>query len=317
MQHTARNAPAALQLIVDHWEHLRALLDTRNPDTTRPASRAAYLRDLDQHDRDEALLAFQHAQQLTTRHDEHGRVFYECQHCDYVGEGRAHLPRPDRAAVQLGERPVPLRLHVVDACRAVEAALCALADEIAADIQRAPITPPRRGNANDPALRDLALLATRDDADPRRWHYNMRGRTAPRAAAWLLARWNDEPGPCRKLSGRHRIVIAAVAREAAARVERTIGGVDERRTEMVEQPCPWCSSELLLHTGGGEPDKVTCTGPDCGAPVGLVHGWRTWSTPEQLAGLRRDIEAAARRRKRADDRARQRAAARARQDTAA
>jgi hypothetical protein len=299
MQHTARTRTTAddLQTIVDHWQHMRALVDTSQTSDTWPPTmgRTEYMRALDDHDRDETALLLQHAQHLVTRHDEHGRVQYECLHCEYVGEGRSHTPRGDRHAAQLGERPVPLRLHVVDACRAVEVALCALADQVAAEVQH-------------------------DGTDPARWRYNLGGRTAVRAAEWLLARLRDDAGPYLPLQDRHREQIAVVAREAARRIERTIGLDRDRRSVVMDgRPCPYCGGALTLHRGGGEPDTVTCERGTvgCSAPVPDVRGVRTWSSPTQLAALQSALDDAARRRKRAEDRARQRAAARARRNPAA
>ncbi|MFF3190526.1 hypothetical protein [Streptomyces misionensis] len=322
--HTARRTPADdLHIVIDHWNDLRDMLDTMTP----PVDRADYLRRLEQHDRDEAAAALQHAQHLITHTDEHGRPQYECLHCDYVGEGRAHLPRADRDAVVLGERPVPLRLHVVDACRAVEAALVALADEIAAEVQPAtlpPLRPVKHGGyatrreaqvaADDRARR--ASLSVLDSASPLRWSYTT-GRTAVRAAVWLLDQVEQQSGYCKPLSPGHRARIALIAREAARRIERTIGGVGARHSVTLDRPCPYCGDDLTLHRGGGLDDVVVCAGAGCEAPVGLVGGWRTWSTPEQLSALQRDLDAAARRRKRAEARARQRAAARAQQGAAA
>ncbi|MCT9145376.1 hypothetical protein N4G67_41030, partial [Streptomyces violarus] len=181
MQHTAaRTALDDLQIVIDHWTHMRALIDTTQ--STDPSSRADYLRRLDDHDRDETAELLQHAQQLVTRIDEHGRVQYECARCDYVGEGRAHLPRGDRDPNKLGERPVPLRLHVVDACRAVEVALCETADQVAAEVQRDTVKPLRRPIPGDPVGLQLAMLATRDESDPARWRFTMGERSAVRAA---------------------------------------------------------------------------------------------------------------------------------------
>ncbi|MEV6836793.1 hypothetical protein AB0N17_20175 [Streptomyces sp. NPDC051133] len=324
MHRTARRTPAEdLKIVIDHWEDMRDLIDTSTPGTWPPAMGSGeYLRALDEHDVDEVGLALQHAQHLVTRVDEHGRPQYECVHCDYVGEGRAHTPRADRDALVLGERPVPLRLHVVDACRAVEAALRSLADEIAAEVQLAPLPSSvacradyrseraARIAADDRDRRDR--LAAADAASPHRWPFTMGDRSAVRAARWLLARINDETVHCKPVSGVQRARIAVVAREAARRIERTIGGVGERyAVTMDDRPCPYCGDVLTLHRGGGLADVVVCAGRDCEAPVGLDDGRRTWSTPEQLAALQRDLDAAVRRRKRADARRRQRAAARA------
>jgi hypothetical protein len=328
MQHAARRSTADdLQVVIDHWTHMRDLIDTSQASDTWPPAmgKSEYLHDLDR-TRREFELAIEHAQHLITKTDEHGRPQYECVHCDYVGEGGPHTPRTDRDGLALGERPVPLRLHVVDACRAVENALCTLADEVAAAVQLAPMSPMRpvkhagyatlreaQVAAADRARRDL--LAAADAASPARWSFRG-GRSAVRAAEWLLARIEGQPGPFLPLRSLHRAHIAVVAAAAARRVERTIGGSVDRYSVPMDEPCPYCGGRLTMHAGGGEDDAVTCSGPDCEAPVGVEGGRRTWSTAEQLAALQREVEAAARRRKRAADRARQRAAARARQSAA-
>lgn len=291
MQHTARTRTALddLQVVVDHWTHLRALIDTsQTSDTWPPAmGKAEYLRALDDHDRDETALLLQHAQHLVTTTDEHGRPQYECLHCDYAGEGRGHLPRPNRRPDQLGERA-----------------------------QRDTVKALRRPIPGDPVGVALGMLAARDEADPARWRFNLGKRTAVRAAEWLLGRLRGDEGPCLPLRDHHRAAIGLVAREAARRIERTIGGTVDRYAVAMDRPCPYCDGALTMHAGGGVDDAVTCSGPDCEAPVGLVDGRRMWSTPAQLAVLQRELGEAARRRKRAEDRARQRAAARARQSAA-
>jgi hypothetical protein len=327
MPHTARRTTAAdLQVVVDHWTHMRDLIDTsQTSDTWPPAmGKSEYLHEIDR-TRHEFEIAIEHAQHLITKHDEHGRVQYECLHCDYVGEGGAHTPRADRDPLQLGERPVPLRLHVVDACRAVEVALCSLADEIAAEVQLAPLTPmPAVKHTGYGTRREARIaaadrarrgeLAAEDAASPYRWSFTMGDRSAVHAAEWLLARLNDEGGPCKPITGMQRARIAIVARLAARRIERTIGSLDDRYSvPMDDRPCPWCCGELTLHRGGGQPDEVTCEhGLECSSPVPVERGRRTWAAPEQLAALQVALDAAARRRKRAEARARQRAAARAR-----
>ncbi|MDX3753712.1 hypothetical protein [Streptomyces sp. AK08-02] len=330
MQHTARRGTADdLQIVLDHWTSMRDLIDTSTPGTWPPAmGKGEYLRTLDDHDRDEMVLALKHAQHLVTHTDEHGRPQYECLHCDYVGEGRAHIPRADRDGLGLGERPVPLRLYVVDACRAVEVALCSLADEIAAEVQVAPLAPmPAVKHSGYATLREAQVaaadrgrrdrLAAEDAASPYRWSFTMGDRSAVRAAEWLLARIEGHTGACKPISSLHRARIALVAREAARRIERTIGGVGERYSVVMDgRPCPYCGGDLTMHSGGGLDDVVTCAGPECSAPVGLDGGRRTWSRPEQLAALQVALDAAERRRKRAEARARQRAAARARQAVA-
>ncbi|MCZ1009921.1 hypothetical protein [Streptomyces lydicus] len=275
MQDTARTAAEDLRIVLDHWQHMRDLIDTTTPAPWPPAMRSDYLRALDEHDAAEVA-----------------------------------APAVEREHLVLAEQPAPLRLHVVDACRSVEVALCSVADEIAADVQRAKVAPPRRPNPTDPVGRDLALLAARDEADPQRWHYNVGGRSAPRAAAWLLARLTDKPGPCLPINGAHRDRISRIAREAARRIERTIGIEQRRGFPMEDRPCPWCGATLTMHRGGTDAPTVTCeNGIECGAPVQLLDGRRTWAEPHELATLEAALDAGARRRKRAADRRRQRAAA--------
>jgi hypothetical protein len=321
--HAARTAADTLRYVLDHWPHLRALLDTTNPVALPAQPDGEHTRTADGHDDLAAAIAHavSHPQQLVTRHDDQGRIVgYECAHCDHTGDGHAHPVRDDRDPGRLGERPVPLRLHVVDACRAIEDALASLADEVAAAVQRAPITPLRRPNPADPVARDLALLAARDEADPRRWRYNLGDRSAPTAAGWLLARVLDEPGPCGPLPDMWVYRIGQVAVTAANRIDRVIGS--GRRTAPMDRPCLWCGSTLVLHDDDSSViPYVTCTGgPGCPAPVPLdERGRRLWATPQALARLAAGVEAAEEQRRaeqqrarRAADRRRQRAAARQR-----
>ncbi|WP_432160752.1 hypothetical protein [Streptomyces sp. NRRL F-5630] len=280
MQHTARPAADDLRVVLDHWHHMRALIDT-----ARPRTGAEYLRALDAHDAVETAL------------------------------DRTAAAPAEREHLVLAEQPAPLRLHVVDACRAVEIALCSIADEIAAEVQRSPISPPRRAIAGDEAALDLDLLAMRDAVDERRWRYNLGERTALRAAEWLLARLHDEAGPFLPLDEAQRARIGRIAREAARRIERTVGIEQRRAYPMDDRPCPWCGATLTMHRGGSDADTVTCeNGYDCGAPVPVVEGRRTWAAPHELVALEQALAADAHRRKRAEARRRQRAAAKTSMD---
>lgn len=301
MNHTARTAADNLRHIADHWHHLRALLDTDGPGGTWPPQRPGtqYLRALDQQDAAEVTLAealahaLWHPQRLITRRRPDGQMSYECAHCDYTGEGKTHPMREDRDPAQLGERPTPVRLHVVDACRAIEIALCGLADQI----------------------------ATRDAIDPADWHHADRAqRTVPTAAAWLLGRL--DAAPCCSTHDTDRARITEYAREAAARLDRLLG-TGRTSATLPGKLCPWCRGELVIHTEADTVMSVTCaTGLiDCNAPVpfDVDRRARVWSTVEQLAALQRAIDAAERKRsaeeqraKRAEARRRQREAARER-----
>ncbi|WP_240044763.1 hypothetical protein [Streptomyces alboflavus] len=286
MQNTTRTPAEALRAVVTHWPHLRALIDTATPDVWPPADTSQYLHALEEHDAAEVTAGRLSPAGLTPRPD----------------DDRDAEPVAGREHLVLAEQPAPLRLHVVDACRAVEAALCSLADEIAAQVQRRQISAPVRPNPNDPTGRDLALLSVRDEADPQRWHYNLRERTAPRAAEWLLARIENAPGPCEPLTVAHRRLIGRIAREAARRIERTIGS-ERRSLPMTQRPCPWCAGQLMMHQGSDDDAAaVTCgTGDECGAPVPLDReGRRVWRGGDALLALHDALAAAARRRQRRD-----------------
>lgn len=302
----ARTAAENLQHILDHWDHLRSALDTAGPGGTWPPARpgAEYLRALDDQDAAEVSLAavlahaVDHPQRLVTVRHHTGQLYYACAFCEHVGEGLPHPVREDRDPAMLGERPVPIRLHIADACRAIELALCTLADSI----------------------------AVRDAADPADWYRADREqRTTPTAAEWLLTRLGD--GPCCPTHDADRVRIGAYAREAAARLDRALG-IGYTSRVLPGMPCPWCAGDLVMHTEAGTVMSVTCaTGLiDCSAPVpfDVDRRARVWSTVEQLAALQRALDAAERKRvtseqraRRTEDRRRQRALARDRTAAAA
>lgn len=296
MSSTDRTPDADLAVVLHHWTHMRDLIDTATPEAWPPADTSRYLAALDEHDRDEV-------------------ASYRMSPADWLarpGESDQGEPAAERERLVLAEAPAPLRLHVVDACRAVEVALAAMCDEIAAEVQRAPISPPRKAVAGDELALDLELLATRDTADPRRWRYNMGDRSATAAATWLRARLADEAGPFLPLHDGHRARIAEIAREAARRVERTIGS--GRRSVPMDRLCPWCTGLLVMHRSPDDGrDAVTCeTGRDCTAPVVLDdRGHRVWRGADALLALHDALDAADRRRRNRDRRREQRARARA------
>jgi hypothetical protein len=314
MNHT-RTPAENLQHILDHWDHLRALLDTTGPGQTWPPQKpgAEYLRALDEQDAAEVSAAqslaeaiahaVAHPQRLITTRHHTGQLYYKCAFCDHVGEGLPHPVREDRDPAQLGERPVPIRLHVADACRAIELALCGLADSISARDAVAP---------SDWHTEDLTRRVYPED-----WHDRERTmRTVPTAVRYLLGRLG---GPCCATHDREQARIAAYAREAAARLDRVLG-TGRTAAVMPGRPCPWCGGELVLHTEAGTVMSVTCsTGLiDCNAPVpfDVDRRGRVWSTPEQLAALQKALDAAERKRAEAEQRAK-RAEARRQQRKAA
>ncbi|MFB7285466.1 hypothetical protein [Actinacidiphila glaucinigra] len=273
MQHTARTAPpeADLQYIADYWDRLDDLLDS-SPGTTWPPPRKQQV-DIEA---DEAE-PHRHAQHLSTRQLLNGRITYECLHCEYVGDGGNHIARPDRDPAQLGARPVPIRLSIIDTSITIREALIACAEYTAELVQRQPILPPAprraavaRTRAERLAWKDHARridAAMRDRNDPRRWRFQAGGHpTAPDAALWLLARLVGDPGPFTALTPAHRGHIATVARENARLLRVAIR--DERTHRVLDgMACPGCKGELVFHQGGGEPDIVSCSAglTDCSA----------------------------------------------------
>jgi hypothetical protein len=192
----------------------------------------------------------------------------DAEQLEYERHQAAHLRSLERDPIQLGDRPVPVRLHILDTMRAVEAALIACADDIARDAQRSPISVPAARKADYRTLREARIayadrqrrteLALADERDPRRWRYTGR-RTAPYAALWLLARVERKPGPCRPITEEEARRIGNVAAGAAERVERALDIAAQRRT--LEQRHD-CGGKIDVHGGSGRLPLAHCTG--CG-----------------------------------------------------
>ncbi|HZF92049.1 hypothetical protein [Streptomyces sp.] len=195
----------------------------------------------------------------------------DAEQIEYERHHAAYLRSLERDPIQLGDRPVPIRLHILDTMRVVEAALVHCADDIAHAAQRAPIPMPtarrtavapyatqREADTAAADRRRRQQLAHADLVDPRRWKYTGR-RTAPHAALWLLARIERAPGPCRRLTDVEEQRIGNVAAGAAARVERALDIAAQRRT--LEQPCV-CGGTIDVHGGEGRVPVAHCTG--CG-----------------------------------------------------
>ncbi|MGY0023727.1 hypothetical protein ACVHNB_32755 [Streptomyces sp. YJ-C3] len=192
----------------------------------------------------------------------------DAEQLEYERHQAAHLRAQERDPMQLGDRPVPVRLHILDTMRAVEAALTACADDIARQVQRAPMSMPTARlatyssqRAADIAHQDRqrqAALAQADLADPKRWRHTGR-RDAVRAALWLLARVEYRPGPCRAIDAAQARRIGKVAAGAAERVERALDIAAQTRT--LAQRCP-CGGEIEMHGGEGRAPLAHCGG--CG-----------------------------------------------------
>lgn len=192
----------------------------------------------------------------------------DAEQLEYERHQAAHLRTLERDPIQLGNRPVPVRLHILDTMRVVEAALIACADDIAHAAQRAPITVPAARKADYANLREARIaaadrqrkveLALADERDPRRWRYTGT-RTVPYAALWLLARIERTPGPCRRITDGEEQRITTVAAGACERVERALDIASQKRT--LEQRCG-CGGAIDVHGGEGRPPVAHCTG--CG-----------------------------------------------------
>ncbi|MFC9682693.1 hypothetical protein [Streptomyces sp. NPDC056948] len=190
---------------------------------------------------------------------------------EYEAHQAAHLRSLERDPIQLGTRPVPVRLHILDTMRAIEAALVQCADDIAAAAQRAPVPMPAARKVNGSTYRSLreariahedrqrrTQLALADQRDPKRWRYTGR-RTAPHAALWLLARVERAAGPCRRITDVEEQRIGTVAAGAADRIERALDIASQKRT--LEQP-HHCGGVIDVHGGEGRTPVAHCTG--CG-----------------------------------------------------
>jgi hypothetical protein len=186
---------------------------------------------------------------------------------EYERAHAAHLRSLERDPIQLGERPAPVRISVLDTMREVEEALIEQADVIASVVQRAPMPlAPKTWPAADRARRDQ--LARADALDPRRWKWTGT-RTAQYAALWLLARVEGKPGPFAALTEAQFDEVARTARACAERVERALDISSERRT--LERRCA-CGGRIDVHGGAGRLPLAHCTG--CG---------RVWTESGQAA----------------------------------
>lgn len=205
-----------------------------------------------------------HHQHLTTIPLANDRVTYACAHCDHVGDGHAHTRSEDRDPAQLGARPLPLRVTILDTMEAIHAQLLECADAIAEHVQR-PVMGllPAGYSLADRQRREL--LAMRDRHDPRRWRWTGTRPTAPLTALWLLGRIQAAPGPFRPLTEAHRDRIASVARGCARQVETALDIAAV--VAPITKPCPDCGGGLRVHGGAGADPTAHCSA--CG---------RTWTT---------------------------------------
>ncbi|MFI1942040.1 hypothetical protein ACH44C_33520 [Streptomyces purpureus] len=167
----------------------------------------------------------------------------------------------ERNPDQLGTRPVPINLRVLDTMRLVEAALHETCDQIAAANQRQPITPaPAEWPTRDRIRRNK--LANADLHHAHRWHYTGRRPGAIHAALWLCARVEGIGWPGRPLTDVQRRHIASVAAGTLARIERALDLADGRRDLTSRHACP-CGGTIQVHGGAGARPVARCK--SCGA----------------------------------------------------
>jgi hypothetical protein len=192
-------------------------------------------------------------------------------------------PAVGRLPLVLRQHPAPANLDALDAAVSIEVELFALADRLAAAIQR--------GAWDDD-----------DRRRPDRWRYPTGGDLARRGAPTAPARDDFQPGSrtlglhwaARWISDRlaqteptdlHGIVRGVLrdhAERVTAQAHRTMLaalGRDGRDTVLAD-PCPWCHGTLTARTTSGDPAAatITCdTGPTCPAPTAYDdRARRTW-----------------------------------------
>lgn len=220
-----------LQHLINHWTDLQAALGTNQADTWPPVMGIARLH-------------------------EHLRA----------DEAAVELRALERSPEQLGATAAPLRIAILDTMATLDRRLVDAADIIADHVQRPAASGKVRvaGPGDDVALA-LSTLVLKDEVDVRRWSFtDPRHRTAPFAAAWLLARHDGAPGPFAKLTPLHQTAIATAARWAADQVDQALEMT--RRTQVLDRPCPHCRGVLRIEGGDGQGPAVKCCG--CG---------RTWT----------------------------------------
>jgi len=224
---TAEQAAIHLQYVIHSWPQLTRMLTTRHTSTWPPVMGIQHVLD-DQDDPDE------------------------------VAEQRAALRLAERADSRytLGSSPAPIRLHIVDVMRTIETDLVYLADIIATEVQRPPISnAPAHWLPAEQEKRNK--IAAEDAADWRRWRYRQH-RSAVYAAAWLSGRLDGEPGPFLPLGPSRLARIATAAKTAHDQIQQALNGV--RTAQVVDRPCPLCGGTLGISSGDGEEPLVVCFG---------------------------------------------------------
>ena len=157
----------------------------------------------------------------------------------YDATEAAALRALERSPDQLGTRPVPVNLRIMDTMRVVEAALHETATQIAA--------------ANQHDVRT---------SHPHRWSFTGRPRDTAWTALWLSARAEGRFWPGRALTEAQARHLGHVATGALARMETVLDLADVRRELSDAHPCP-CGGTIEVYGGAGAQPVARCTG--CGA----------------------------------------------------
>lgn len=223
-------------------------------------------------------------------------------------EPESELAAVGRLPLVLRQHPAPANLDALDAAVSIELDLFALADHLAAVVQRpirhVPI--PTAGRIRGGWIEDRG-----DRDDPSRWHLatsrdlgtggaasaGSRTYGLHWAAVWIEGRLLDEPALDLFRTVPLRLVddVRSVVRHARAELERALHRDDV--PTVLADPCPWCGGKLIARTNSGDPAAavVACdTGPGCRAPVLLDKGRRRWRGAD-LVGLWAALDAARRR----------------------
>ncbi|MEE1813680.1 hypothetical protein PUR59_01320 [Streptomyces sp. SP18ES09] len=151
----------------------------------------------------------------------------------------AALRALERSPEQLGTRPVPVNLRIMDTMRVVEAALHETADQIAATNQ----------------------LPTRT-SHPHRWRYTGTRPGAVRTALWLSARAAGIFWPGRALTEPQERHLRHVAREALHRIETALDLATATHELGPQHTCP-CGGSITISGGAGDTPTARCR--QCGA----------------------------------------------------
>ncbi|MFJ7070163.1 hypothetical protein [Streptomyces sp. NPDC101115] len=194
-----------LQTIARLWPALDDALGDRTQHAWPPPSLRGYLDALSRHDASEA----------------------------------AALRALERNPEQLGARPVPINLAIVDTMHKVEAALHETATQIAAANQLGAHT-----------------------SHPHRWSFTGRPPGAAWTALWLSARASGVFWPGRALSEPQERHLGHVAAEALNRVESALDLADGCRELTSTHACA-CGGTIELRGGAGAAPRARCKG--CGA----------------------------------------------------